>query len=95
MNQDDHDNTARNEPVSKTTMTLTMVHPASMDPSTMTDADVINQIAYGEFVGARTTIETVEVDDRTVDAEVEALGGVPGTFREKGPFVIEGSTREA
>lgn len=76
-----------NEPVSKTVMTLTMVHPTSLDPQGMDVIDIANHMTMGEFVGTKTRVETTAVEDAQVDAEVTALGGNPGFFADKGPFL--------
>jgi hypothetical protein len=76
-----------NEPVSKTVMTLTMVHPTSLDPQRMDVIDIANHMTAGEFVGTKTLVETNPVADEKVDAEVTALGGNAGFFADKGPFL--------
>lgn len=89
----DHDSEPHNEPVAKTIMTLTMLHPASMEPASMSQIDIANHLAGGEFLGVRNAIETTMVADEDVDGEVEAMGGAPGLYAAKGPFIRSGHSR--
>lgn len=68
------------EPVSKTAVTYTMVHPASLDPAKMDVEDIAYHLRDGEFVGARTSIETNPIADSDVAAELVALGSPTNMF---------------
>ncbi|AXK44067.1 hypothetical protein [Erythrobacter aureus] len=72
---------AENRPVAKTTLTYTMVHPAELDPSKMSADDVAYHLGDGDFVGARTAVETTPIEDSQVEAELEAVGGSPEFFK--------------
>lgn len=87
MSEAAQDETIANQEVSRTTITYSVLHPTALDPSGMTDVDVANHLAGGEFLGSRTIVETTAVAADEVDAEVEALGGVKGFFADaRGPF---------
>ena len=75
-----------NKAVAKTSITYTMVHPIELDPAKMDPADIAYHLGDGEFVGARTSLQTTPLEDSDVEAEVEALGGAPGWFKQdEGP----------
>lgn len=69
-----------NQDVSRTTITYSVLHPTALDPSVMSDVDVANHMANGEFLGTRTKVETERVPADEVDAEVEARGAARGFF---------------
>lgn len=71
-----------NQPVQKTTMTLTMLHHASLQPVDMSMADIAHHLDLGEFVGGRSDVKTVDVADDQVAAELQAFGN-DGTFFEQ------------
>lgn len=71
----------KNRSVSKTVLTVTMLHPAELDPAKMSNDDIAYHLGDGEFVGERTAIETNPVADEDVLAELQALGN-DGTFFE-------------
>jgi hypothetical protein len=74
----------KNQAVSKTVMTLTMLHPTALDPSAMSQEDVAYHLGEGEFVGERTSIVTTDVADDKVVEELQALGN-DGTYFETQP----------
>lgn len=80
MTEETQEVATANEPVSRTTMTLVMLHPSGLDPANMNPHDLAAHLT-GDFVSARTESRTDPVADEDVDAEIEALGGAPGYFR--------------
>lgn len=70
----------RHQPVAKTSVTYTMIHPQGLDPSKMDPEDIAYHLGDGEFVGARTAVETAPIEDANVAAELEAVGGNPDWF---------------
>jgi len=82
MSEDATSDAIANQDVSRTTITYSVLHPTALDPSAMSDVDVANHMANGEFIGTRTSVETSPVPAADVDGEVEALGGVRGFFAE-------------
>lgn len=68
------------EPVAKTTMTLTMIHPVDLNPVDMTTEGVAYHLNDGEFLGARTSCETTPLNDEDVEGEIEKLGGNTDCF---------------
>lgn len=75
------DKTNKNQPVAKTVMTLTMIHPESFDPSKMSATDVAYHIDHGEFVGVQTSSQTTDIADEDVASELKLLGN-DGTYFE-------------
>jgi hypothetical protein len=82
MSADAPEDAIANQEVSRTTIVYSVLHPTALDPSVMSDVDVANHMASGEFIGTRTSVETAPVPAADVDAEVEALGGIRGFFAE-------------
>ena len=80
-----NDNDRKNQPVAKTVLTLTMLHPVALDPSQMSEADIAYHLGEGEFVGVRTSIVTVPIADEDVPTELHRLGGEPSFFEASKP----------
>ena len=72
--------TPTNEPISRTVMTTTILHPTGLDPADMSHLDLAAHLA-GDFLSERTSVETTSITDEAVDAAVADLGGSEGYFR--------------
>lgn len=72
--------TPKNQSVVITKITYTMIHSQLLDPLKMKPTDVAYHLTDGEFVGARTAIETVPIPDEEVDLQLIKVGGSPGWF---------------
>jgi len=79
---------AKNREVAKTTLTYTIIHPAGLHPDKMSPDDIAYHLGDGEFVGARTAIQTTPLPDHEVDAQLQEVGGTPGWFavEDEGPI---------
>ncbi len=74
-----------NEPVTRTVLSIAILHPSDMDPSEMTHAEMAGYTEMGQLV-ARTSVESsTEIGDEAVDAELVALGAQPGHFARPEP----------
>ena len=76
---------AANQEVSKTVMTVTMLHPTALDPKAMSHEDIAYHLGDGEFVGERTSIVTEPVADDKVVEELQALGNDGSYFEKPAP----------
>jgi len=69
-----------NEPVTRTVLSIEILHPSDLDPSGMTHAEMAGYTEMGQLV-AKTSVESsIEIGDDAVDGELVALGALPGHF---------------
>jgi hypothetical protein len=84
-----NDNEPINQEVAKTVLTFTMIHPVSLDPSEMSNADIAYHLGDGEFIGARTSLVTTPVADSEVASELVLLGGDESFFETAAPTILQ------
>jgi hypothetical protein len=89
---DNEDVPTKNDPVSKTTMTLVMLHPSGLDPMKMNPHSLAAHLT-GDFVSTMAEGSSVEIADDRVDDEIEALGGAPGFFKRQDSVLVGGDGR--